>query len=110
MPARGCDGSSLPTARPGSGRQKAGQRAHQVLAHGMDPIAAGAAGRWFTPGFRARAPASVDGLVGQLQACDPRGYAACCAFVPASSLGALDRPTIWGQFSQGWAPHPHMNP
>jgi pimeloyl-ACP methyl ester carboxylesterase len=39
-------------------------RAQQVLAHGMDPIAAGAAGRWFTPGFRARAPASVDGLVG----------------------------------------------
>jgi 3-oxoadipate enol-lactonase len=61
-------------------------RAEQVLAHGMGPVAAGAAGRWFTPDFRARAPTAVDGLVGQLQACDPRGYAACCLALAQADL------------------------
>jgi len=73
-------------------------RAEQVLAHGMDPIAAGAAERWFTRDFRARAPASVDGLVGQLQACDPRGYAACCLALAEADLraelAAISVPTL----------------
>jgi 3-oxoadipate enol-lactonase len=73
-------------------------RAQQVLAQGMDPIAAGAAERWFTPSFRARAPAAVDGLVGQLQACDPQGYAACCLALAEADLraelAAISVPTL----------------
>jgi 3-oxoadipate enol-lactonase len=61
-------------------------RAQQVLAQGMDPVAAGAAGRWFTPGFCARAPADVDGLIHQLEECDPSGYAACCLALAEADL------------------------
>jgi 3-oxoadipate enol-lactonase len=61
-------------------------RAHQVLVQGMTPVADGAAGRWFTPDFRTRAPAVVDGLIDALRACDPRGYAACCLALAAADL------------------------
>lgn len=48
-------------------------RAEQMLANGIAPVADGAARRWFTPAFCARAPAVVDELIDGLRACDPRG-------------------------------------
>jgi 3-oxoadipate enol-lactonase len=73
-------------------------RAEQVLAHGMAPVADGAAGRWFTPAFCARAPAAVDGAIDGLRACDPRGYAACCRALAAADLraevGTIAVPTL----------------
>jgi 3-oxoadipate enol-lactonase len=63
-------------------------RAEQVLAHGMGPVADGAAGRWFMPDFRTRAPGVVDGLIDDLRRCDPRGYAACCLALAQADLRA----------------------
>jgi 3-oxoadipate enol-lactonase len=73
-------------------------RAEQVSVNGMDPVADGAPGRWFTPDFCTRAPAAVDGLIDGLRACDPRGYAACCRALAAADLraevGAIAVPTL----------------
>lgn len=54
------------------------ERADQVLACGMDGVAAGAPERWFTPGFQRRAPATVQALLADLRGTAPAGYAACC--------------------------------
>jgi 3-oxoadipate enol-lactonase len=73
-------------------------RAEQVLAQGMAPVAAGAAGRWFTPGFLAQAPEAVDGLIRDLEECDPGGYAACCLALAQADLraeiAAISVPTL----------------
>ncbi|MEU7202730.1 3-oxoadipate enol-lactonase [Streptomyces sp. NPDC045470] len=66
------------------------ERAALVRAQGLAPVAATAAGRWFTPGF-ARSPAA-DGLLAGLRAVAPEGYAACCDALATYDLrGALDR-------------------
>ncbi|WP_371655638.1 MULTISPECIES: 3-oxoadipate enol-lactonase [unclassified Streptomyces] len=54
------------------GREPWHERAGVVRREGMEPVAAGAAGRWFTPGFEAPGP------LADLRAADPRGYAAAC--------------------------------
>jgi len=61
-------------------------RAAQIAGHGMDGVADGAAGRWFTPEFIARAPILVDAMVGDLRHCSPRGYAACCMALADADL------------------------
>lgn len=71
-------------------RQGWRDRAAHVAAHGMDAVADGAAGRWFTPGFRAQAPTVVGEYVEGLRRCAPTGYAACCAALADADLrGAL---------------------
>jgi 3-oxoadipate enol-lactonase len=61
-------------------------RAAQVVASGMDAVADGARGRWFTEGFAQRAPAVVDALVDDLRRTSPAGYAACCLALGGADL------------------------
>lgn len=74
------------------------QRAADVRASGMDGVADGAAGRWFTPTYAARAPGQVAALVEGLRACDPAGYADCCLALADADLrqeiGAIETPTL----------------
>lgn len=74
------------------------ERAAQVRAHGMDGVADGAAGRWFTPDFRAAAPEAVRTLVDGLRATPPGGYAACCEALAEAdlrpSIAAIRAPTL----------------
>lgn len=73
-------------------------RAAQVAENGMDGVADGAAGRWFTPAFIARAPVLVDAMVSDLRHCSPRGYAACCTALADADLRAevsrIEAPTL----------------
>jgi len=61
-------------------------RAAQVRADGMDGVTDGAAARWFTPAFRARAPQLVARMIARLREQDREGYAACCAALAAADL------------------------
>jgi 3-oxoadipate enol-lactonase len=63
-------------------------RAAQVRAAGLDGVADGAAGRWFTPGFIAREPQRVASLVATLRSGDPQGYANCCDALATADLRA----------------------
>ncbi|MGW3654734.1 bifunctional 3-oxoadipate enol-lactonase/4-carboxymuconolactone decarboxylase PcaDC [Streptomyces sp. NPDC005151] len=56
------------------------ERAALVRRDGLAPVAAGAAARWFTPGFTA--PELLD----DLRATDPSSYAACCDALAAYDL------------------------
>ncbi|MEV0490576.1 bifunctional 3-oxoadipate enol-lactonase/4-carboxymuconolactone decarboxylase PcaDC [Streptomyces atratus] len=56
------------------------ERAALVRRDGMAPVAAGAAARWFTPGFTA--PELLD----DLRATEPSSYAACCDALAAYDL------------------------
>jgi len=49
-----------------------------VRAGGMEPIVQGVIERWFTPGFRDRAPAEVERIAAMLRATPREGYAAAC--------------------------------
>ncbi|WP_211463357.1 3-oxoadipate enol-lactonase [Collimonas silvisoli] len=73
-------------------------RAQLVLDSGMDAVADGAAGRWFTPAFIARAPEQVLQHVAALRACNPAGYAGCClALADAdlrSEIAAIKTPSL----------------
>lgn len=74
------------------------ERAALVEANGMDEVAKGAAGRWFTPAFNERAPGVVAALADDLRRCDAAGYAACCRALAGAdlraSLGAIAVPTL----------------
>ena len=61
-------------------------RAAQVRADGMDGVADGAAARWFTPAFQARAPQLVARMIARLRGQDREGYAACCAALAGADL------------------------
>ena len=56
-------------------------RIDAVRVNGMEPIAEASLGRWFTPRFRMSAPAAVAPIRAMLLACDPVGYAGCCAAI-----------------------------
>ncbi|MFD9790948.1 alpha/beta fold hydrolase [Streptomyces sp. NPDC059070] len=62
------------------GREPWRGRAAVVRREGLEPVAAGAAGRWFTPGFEAPGP------LADLRATDPAGYAAGCDALAAYDL------------------------
>ena len=74
------------------------ERAAVVRSQGMEPVAAGTPGRWFTPGFVAAQPAVVAGLVEGLRASSPEGYAACCDALASADLrrdiAAIPVPTL----------------
>jgi 3-oxoadipate enol-lactonase len=63
-------------------------RAAQVRADGMDGVADGAAGRWFTPAFIERERPLVERMIARLREQDPEGYAACCAALADADLRA----------------------
>lgn len=65
------------------------QRIDGVLAAGMGTVAQSLAERWFTPGFRERAPETVAAVQAMLLATSPVGYAGCCAAIRDMDL----RPT-----------------
>lgn len=64
------------------------ERAAQVRADGLNFVADGAAGRWFTPGFVEHEPQRVASLVAKLRSGDPQGYANCCDALAAADLRA----------------------
>jgi 3-oxoadipate enol-lactonase len=61
-------------------------RAEQVRSSGLTGVADGAAARWFTPDFIARAPEVVDGMIRRLRDQDAQGYAACCDALAQADL------------------------
>lgn len=63
-------------------------RAEQVRRDGMDAVADGAAGRWFTPAFIEREGHTVARMSGSLRAQDPEGYAGCCDALAGADLRA----------------------
>ncbi|MEW9531023.1 3-oxoadipate enol-lactonase [Microbispora sp. NPDC049125] len=69
------------------------ERAALVRREGMEPVAATAAGRWFTPGFPGAGP-----YLAMLRGTDPEGYAACCEALAAydlrDRLGEVAAPTL----------------
>jgi 3-oxoadipate enol-lactonase len=74
------------------------ERAALVRARGMGPVADQAAGRWFTPAFRQRAPAAVAAIVAEMRCVDPAGYAGCCDAIGGmdqrGSLGSITAPAL----------------
>jgi 3-oxoadipate enol-lactonase len=73
-------------------------RAAQARTEGMASLAEPVVGRWFTPAFRARDPATVARFVTTVAGLDPQGYAGCCEAIAAmdqrSSLGRISAPTL----------------
>jgi 3-oxoadipate enol-lactonase len=61
-------------------------RAAAVRGEGMNEIAAGAPGRWFTPDFVARQAVVVGSMQKTLRSVVPEGYAACCEALAAADL------------------------
>lgn len=52
-----------------------------VLANGMAPLTEASIARWFTPGFVAAHPEAIAPIRRGLLACNPPGYAGCCAAI-----------------------------
>jgi 3-oxoadipate enol-lactonase len=53
-------------------------RISAVKTAGLEPLAQGVAGRWFTPGFIAREPDKVGRLQAMVRATSHDGYIGCC--------------------------------
>ncbi|GHA01359.1 3-oxoadipate enol-lactonase [Streptomyces spiroverticillatus] len=74
------------------------QRGVIVRTNGMEPMAAAAPGRWFTPSFAAAQPAIVEWAVQMVRTTDPGCYIAACealaAFDVRSELGRIAVPTL----------------
>ncbi|MNI39493.1 3-oxoadipate enol-lactonase 2 [compost metagenome] len=64
-------------------------RIEGVLRDGMAPLAEASIARWFTPDFPSRSPEAIAPIREMLLACDPSGYAGCCAAIRDMDL----RPT-----------------
>jgi 3-oxoadipate enol-lactonase len=73
-------------------------RIEAVLRDGMSAVTDAVIERWFTPGFRAAAPETVQGIAGMLLATPPAGYAGCCAAIrdmdQRQSLGIIRAPVL----------------
>lgn len=73
-------------------------RAAQVRAAGMASLSGQVVGRWFTPAFAERRPATVARFVTTLEGVDPEGYAGCCEAIAAMdlrpSLGRISAPVL----------------
>ena len=63
-------------------------RAKLVREAGLEAVADGAAGRWFTPEFIAHEGATVARMVHTLRSQDAQGYAACCEALAQADLRA----------------------
>jgi 3-oxoadipate enol-lactonase len=73
-------------------------RAAHVRAHGTASIRDQVLGRWFTPAFRERDPATAGWAAGMLAATPAEGYAACCEAIASMDLrpelAAIRVPTL----------------
>lgn len=65
------------------------ERIELVRSAGMDAVARLVVDRWFTPGFRERAPAVVAAHRATLARTSPDGYAGCCAALRDADLRPL---------------------
>jgi len=85
-------------------------RIEAVRRDGMGALVDGVIGRWFSPGFRDRAPGTVDGIRRKLLAASPEGYAATCAAIrdmdQRAAIGRIRAPmlVISGTQDQGTPP------
>jgi 3-oxoadipate enol-lactonase len=70
------------------------ERAASVWAAGMASISARVVGRWFTPAFAERDPATVAGFVTMMEGVAPPGYAGCC-----EAIAAMDLRPVLGRIS-----------
>lgn len=74
------------------------ERAAKVRAEGLDWLADGTMGRWFTAGFHAAHPQEVARQWAQFVATDRVGYAICCGAIAVMdlrpSLAAIKAPTL----------------
>jgi 3-oxoadipate enol-lactonase len=74
------------------------QRIDGVRKGGMQTVVDTLLERWFTPGFRARAPEQVSRVRAMLLATPPEGYVACCAAVrdmdQREAIGGITHPTL----------------
>ena len=74
------------------------QRSALVRTQGMDEVADGAAGRWFTADFASRERAVVAQMTDSLRATPPNGYAGCCDALATADLrgdiGGIAVPTL----------------
>lgn len=74
------------------------ERARAVREKGLDDVAAGTAGRWFTPDFCQRSPETVAALIKTLAQQDPEGYAEGCEALAHADLraeiGAIRAPLL----------------
>jgi hypothetical protein len=66
-------------------------RAATVRAAGLADIAAGAAGRWFSPAFATAQPGVIAGMQETLRRQDPEAYAACCDALASADLREVIR-------------------
>ncbi|GHF20722.1 3-oxoadipate enol-lactonase [Amycolatopsis deserti] len=73
-------------------------RAKQVRAEGMDQIAAGSIGRWFTPDWIAAHPELAEELRQMTATTPAEGYASCCEAIAGldltAGLAAITAPTL----------------
>jgi 3-oxoadipate enol-lactonase len=64
----------------------------------MKSISSAVLDRWFTPAFRAKAPATITNTQKMIEAVNPEGYASCCAAVRdfdfREELGKILVPTL----------------
>jgi 3-oxoadipate enol-lactonase len=74
------------------------ERAATVRAHSTDAVADTVVGRWFTPAFAQRNPATVARMRAMIAATPPEGYASCCEAIAAMdlvpALGSIRAPTL----------------
>ena len=75
-----------------------GQRITTARSQGMAPLVEGTLERWFTKGFRERAPQEVTRVRDMLLATPPEGYAACCEAIrdmdQRESIKRITAPTL----------------
>jgi 3-oxoadipate enol-lactonase len=64
-------------------------RAALVRSQGMEPLAATAVPRWFTPRFMASCPEQVEAVAAMLKGTNPEGYAGCGEAIAALDLRPL---------------------
>jgi 3-oxoadipate enol-lactonase len=64
-------------------------RIEGVMQQGMPPLAEASIARWFTDGFPPANPPAIAPIRAMLLACDPQGYAACCAAIRDMDMRAL---------------------
>jgi 3-oxoadipate enol-lactonase len=74
------------------------ERARTVLADGTEAIADAVIGRWFTPAFAEREPATVAGMRATLASTSAEGYASLCHVIQVldlrASLAGISAPTL----------------
>ena len=69
-----------------------------VRQNGMDAVVEGTIGRWFTPGFVAREPATVERFREMIRSTPPDGFIGCCEAIVGydvhAHLGGVAVPTL----------------